>query len=77
MLYLAKISGKRLQDHWSSGSETIAASELKAGRCRQLIEFMKIIVRLSLLRKTLLNPEYKAFMCVSVCVFVDGSISQF
>ena len=42
VLYLAKISGERLQDHWSSGSETIAASYLKVGRCRQLIEFMKI-----------------------------------
>ena len=29
-----------------------------------------LIVRLSLLRKTILNPEYLAFMCV--CVFVDG-----
>ena len=33
------------------------------------------IVRLSLLRKTILIPEYLAFMCV--CVFVDGCISQF
>ena len=29
-----------------------------------------LIVRLSLLRKTILIPEYLAFMCV--CVFVDG-----
>ena len=35
----------------------------------------KMIVRLSLLRKTILIPEYLAFMCV--CVFVDGCISQF
>ena len=34
-----------------------------------------LIVRLSLLRKTILIPEYLAFMCV--CVFVDGCISQF
>ena len=33
-----------------------------------------MIVRLSLLRKTILIPEYLAFMCV--CVFVDGCISQ-
>ena len=39
-------------------SETIAACDLKVGRCRQLIEFMKVIVRLSLLRKTILNPEF-------------------
>ena len=32
-----------------------------------------MIVRLSLLRKTILIPEYLAFMCV--CVFVDGCIS--
>ena len=31
-----------------------------------------VIVRLSLLRKTILIPEYLAFMCV--CVFVDGCI---
>ena len=37
------------------------------------MQFM--IVRLSLLRKTILIPEYLAFMCV--CVFVDGCISQF
>ena len=36
---------------------------------------IKVIVRLSLLRKTILIPEYLAFMCV--CVFVDGCISQF
>ena len=36
-----------------------------------------LIVRLSLLRKTILIPGYmyKVFMCV--CVFVDGCISQF
>ena len=34
-----------------------------------------LVVRLSLLRKTILIPEYQAFMCV--CVFVDGCISQF
>ena len=33
---------------------------------------MCIVVRLSLLRKAILNPEYKAF----ICVFVDGCISQ-
>ena len=42
VLYLAKISGERLQDHWSSGSENIAACDLKIGRCRQLIEIMKV-----------------------------------
>ena len=42
VLCLAKISGERLQDHWSSGYETIAASDLKGGRCRQLIEIMKV-----------------------------------
>ena len=42
VLYHAKISGERLQDHWSSGSETIAACDLKVGRCRQLIEIMKV-----------------------------------
>ena len=56
-------------------SETIEACDLKVGRYRQLIDFMKMIVRLSLLRKTILIPEYLAFMCV--CVFVDGCISQF
>ena len=34
-----------------------------------------LIVRLSLLRKTILIPGYKVFMCVFV--FVDGCISQF
>ena len=42
VLYKAMISGGRLQDHWSSGSETIVACDLKVGRCRQLIEFMKV-----------------------------------
>ena len=42
VLYLAKISGERLQDHWSSGSETISASDLKVGRSRHLIEYMKV-----------------------------------
>ena len=56
-------------------SETIEACDLKVGRYRQLIDFMKVIVRLSLLRKTILIPEYLAFMLV--CVFVDGCISQF
>ena len=37
--------------------------------------YTSVIVRLSLLRKTILIPEYLAFMCV--CVFVDGCISQF
>ena len=40
-----------------------------------LISYCEMIVRLSLLRKTILIPEYLAFMCV--CVFVDGCISQF
>ena len=39
------------------------------------LEVMGMIVRLSLLRKTILIPEILAFMCV--CVFVDGCISQF
>ena len=56
-------------------SETIVASDLKVSRGSHLIEYMKVIVRLSLLRKTILIPEYLAFMCV--CVFVDGCISQF
>ena len=56
-------------------SETIEASDLKVTRSRHLIEYMKMIVRLSLLRKTILIPEYLAFMCV--CVFVDGCVSQF
>ena len=42
VLYKATISGERLQDHWSSGSETIAASDLKESRSRHLIEYMKI-----------------------------------
>ena len=42
VLYLDKISGERLKDHWSSGSETIAASDLKVSRSRHLIEYMKI-----------------------------------
>ena len=52
VLYLDKISGERLQDHWSSGlwekvktvdfSETIAACDLEVGRCRQLIGIMKV-----------------------------------
>ena len=40
--YLDKISGERLQDHWSSGSETIAASDLKVSGSRYLIEYTKI-----------------------------------
>ena len=39
-------------------SETIAASDLKFSRSSHLIEYMKVIVRLSLLRKTILIPEY-------------------
>ena len=42
VLYLAKISGERLQDHWSSGSETIEASDLKIGRNRHLNECIKV-----------------------------------
>ena len=42
VLYYAKISGERLQDHWSSGSETIPASDMKVSRSRYLIEYMKI-----------------------------------
>ena len=42
---------------------------------RQGFPLAKVIVRLSLLRKTILIPEILAFMCV--CVFVDGCISQF
>ena len=42
VLYKANISGERLQDHWSSGSETIAASDLKVNRSRHLIEYMKV-----------------------------------
>ena len=38
--------------------ETIKACDLKVGRYRQLIDFMKVIVRFSLLRKTILTPEY-------------------
>ena len=29
VLYLDKISGERLQDHWSSGFKTISACDLK------------------------------------------------
>ena len=42
VLYCAKMSGERLQDHWSYGSESIAASDLKVGSSRHLIEFMKV-----------------------------------
>ena len=42
VLYLDKISGERFQDHWSSGSVTIEACDLKVGSCRQLLEFMKV-----------------------------------
>ena len=42
VLYKATISGERLPDHWSSGSETIAASGLKVSRSRHLIEYMKV-----------------------------------
>ena len=35
-------TGERLQDHWSSGSETIAASDLKVSRSRHLIEYRKV-----------------------------------
>ena len=42
VLYKAKISVERLQDHWSSGSETIAASDLKVRRSNHLIKYMKI-----------------------------------
>ena len=51
--------------------QEIGGDEGDRWRCRRLFY---VIVRLSLLRKTILNPEYKAFMCV--CVFVDGCISQ-
>ena len=44
MLYLDKISGERLQDHWSSGSEIVAASDLKVSRSRHLLEYMKVCV---------------------------------
>ena len=37
-----KISGERLQDQWSSGSETISASDLKVGRSRHLIKCMMV-----------------------------------
>ena len=40
VLYQAKISGERSQDQ--SGSETIEACDLKVGRYRQLIDFMKL-----------------------------------
>ena len=43
VLYKTTISGERLQDHWSSGSEIIAASDLNGSRSRHLIEYMKII----------------------------------
>ena len=39
-------------------SETIEACDLKVGSYSHLIEYMKVIVRLSLLRKTILIPEY-------------------
>ena len=42
VLYLDKISGERLQDHWSSGSKTFAASNLKVSGSRHLIDNMKI-----------------------------------
>ena len=42
VLYKATISGECLQDHWSSGLETTAASGLKVGRSRHLIEFIKV-----------------------------------
>ena len=42
VLYYAKISGERLQDHWSSGSKIIAASDLKVSRSRHLIKYMKV-----------------------------------
>ena len=38
VLYQAKISGEHLQDHRSSGFETIAACDLNIGRCKQLDE---------------------------------------
>ena len=40
-----------------------------------LLEFVLLLVHLSLLRKTILNPEIKVFMCD--CVFVDGFFGQF
>ena len=49
-------------------------SDMAPGVMRVLNTY-HMIVRLSLLRKTILIPEYLAFMCV--CVFVDGCISQF
>ena len=42
VLYLDKMSGERLQDRWSSGSETVAASDLKVSRSRHLLEYMKV-----------------------------------
>ena len=38
VLYYAKISGERLQDHWFS----VEACDLKVGGCRQLLEFMTV-----------------------------------
>ena len=39
VLYKAKISGERLQDHWSSGFEIIAASDLKQMDCMKICEY--------------------------------------
>ena len=52
----------------SQASNFCNANIMQTGPCN-------VIVRLSILRKTILIPEYLAFMCV--CVFVDGCISQF
>ena len=44
----------------------------------EVINFAKrvnLIVQLSVLRKSILNPECYVFMCD--CVFVDGYLSQF
>ena len=48
--------------------QEIGGDEGDRWRCRRLFY---VIVRLSLLRKTILNPEFRR-----LCVFVDGCISQ-
>ena len=71
-----KLTGQCPLSPWKLSTESmenVGQSTSPWKMSTESIDFL--IVRLSLLRKTILIPEYLAFMCV--CVFVDGCISQF
>ena len=72
---LITVSGLAIQPTVTDQSlRPLSMSSMSACYIVYYPEILTLIVRLSLLRKTILIPEYKVFMCV--CVFVDGCISQ-